>query len=155
MRGLITKDMYCLKKNLKIFFSVTIGIMVLSVLFIISSKYGNVARGMAQMQREEKFGNKMVVSIYQGVIWLTLFIIIAFIGIVGLNIIILGLVIYWYRNKMLSQYNSFLNKADEILGGKQIDMRYDESLDSAISERLNRIVEISNMQKEVAEQERL
>ena len=47
-----------------------------------------------------------------------------------------GLVIYWYRNKMLSQYNSFLNKADEILGGKQIDMRYDESLDSAISERL-------------------
>ena len=33
-------------------------------------------------------------------------------------------------------------------------MRYDESLDSAISERLNRIVEISNMQKEVAEQER-
>ena len=55
--------------------------------------------------------------------------IIAFIGIVGLNIIILGLVIYWYRNKMLSQYSSFLNKADEILGGKQIDMRYDESLD--------------------------
>ena len=59
MCGLITKDMYCLKKNLKIFFSVTIGIMVLSVLFIISSKYGNVARGMAQMQREEKFGNKI------------------------------------------------------------------------------------------------
>ena len=80
--------------------------------------------------------------------------IIAFIGIIGLNVIVLGLVIYWYRNKMLSQYNSFLNKADEILGGKQIDMRYDESLDSAISERLNRIVEISNMQKEVAEQER-
>lgn len=47
-----------------------------------------------------------------------------------------------------------MNKADEILGGKQIDMRYDESLDSAISERLNRIVEILNMQKEVAEQER-
>lgn len=80
--------------------------------------------------------------------------ILVFIGIVGLNIIFLGLVIYWYRNKMLSQYNNFLNKADEILGGKQIDMIYDESLDSAISERLNRIVEISNMQKEVAEQER-
>ena len=48
--------------------------------------------------------------------------IIAFIGIVGLNIIILGLVIYWYRNKMLSQYNSFLNKADEILGGKHIEI---------------------------------
>ena len=80
--------------------------------------------------------------------------IIVFIGIIGLNVIVLGLVIYWYRNKMLSQYNTLLNKAVEILGGKQIDMRYDESLDSAISERLNRIVEISNMQKEVAEQER-
>ena len=80
--------------------------------------------------------------------------ILVFIGIVGLNIIVLGLVIYWYRNKMLSQYNNFLNKADEILGGKQLDMIYDESLDSAIFERLNRIVEISNMQKEVAEQER-
>ena len=43
--------------------------------------------------------------------------ILVFIGIVGLNIIVLGLVIYWYRNKMLSQYNNFLNKADEILGG--------------------------------------
>lgn len=80
--------------------------------------------------------------------------ILIFIGIVGLNIIVLSLVIYWYRNKMLSQYNNFLNKADEILGGKQLDMIYDESLDSAIFERLNRIVEISNMQKEVAEQER-
>ena len=55
---------------------------------------------------------------------------------------------------MLSQYNSFLNKADEILSGKRIDIVYDESLNSAISERLNRIVEISSMQKEVAEQER-
>ena len=69
-------------------------------------------------------------------------------------IIVSGLVICRYRNKMLSQYHSFLNKVDEILGGKQWDMIYDESLDSAISERLNRIVEISNRQKEAAEQER-
>lgn len=40
--------------------------------------------------------------------------ILVFIGIVGLNIIVLGLVIYWYRNKMLSQYNNFLNKQVEI-----------------------------------------
>ena len=80
--------------------------------------------------------------------------IIGIIGVIILNIIILGLVIRWYKNKMLSQYNSFLNKADEILSGKRIDIVYDESLNSAISERLNRIVEISSMQKEVAEQER-
>ncbi len=80
--------------------------------------------------------------------------IIRIIGVIILNIIISGLVIRWYKNKMLSQYNSFLNKADEILSGKRIDIVYDESLNSAISERLNRIVEISSMQKEVAEQER-
>ena len=80
--------------------------------------------------------------------------IIRIIGVIILNIIILGLVIRWYKNKMLSQYNSFLNIADEILSGKRIDIVYDESLNSAISERLNRIVEISSMQKEVAEQER-
>ncbi len=80
--------------------------------------------------------------------------IIRIIGVIILNIIISGLVIRWYKNKMLSQYNSFLNNADEILSGKRIDIVYDESLNSAISERLNRIVEISSMQKEVAEQER-
>ena len=80
--------------------------------------------------------------------------IVVMIGIIILNILIGGLIIRWYRNKILSQYNNFLNKADEILSGKQMDMIYDESLDSAIFERLNRIVEISNMQKEAAEQER-
>ncbi len=79
---------------------------------------------------------------------------IGIISVIILNIMILVFAIRWYRNKILSQYHSFLNKADEILSGKQIDMIYDESLDSAISERLNRIVEISRMQKEVAEQER-
>ena len=79
---------------------------------------------------------------------------IGIISVIILNVMILALVIRWYRNKILSQYHSFLNKADEILSGKQMDMIYDESLDSAIAERLNRIVEISRMQKEGAEQER-
>lgn len=76
------------------------------------------------------------------------------ISVIILNIVILGSAVRWYKKRLLFQYNSFLNKADEILNGKQIDLIYDESLDSAISERLNRIVEISRMQKEAAEQER-
>lgn len=80
--------------------------------------------------------------------------IISIISIIILNVIIISLVIRWYRNNILRQYNNFLNKADEILSGKPIDIMYDESIDSAISERLNRIVEISRMQKEVAEEER-
>lgn len=80
--------------------------------------------------------------------------IISIISIIILNVIIISLVIRWYRNNILRQYNNFLNKADEILSRKPIDIMYDESIDSAISERLNRIVEISRMQKEVAEEER-
>ena len=71
-----------------------------------------------------------------------------------INIIIIYLIIRWYRNKLFAQYQNFLDKTDEILSGKKIDLSYDESLDSAISERLNRIMEISHMQKEIAEEER-
>ena len=71
-----------------------------------------------------------------------------------INIVLIYLVIRWYRNKLLTQYQNFLNKTDEILGGKQIELSYDESLDSAISERLNRIMEIYRMQKGAAEEER-
>ena len=54
----------------------------------------------------------------------------------------------------MAQYQNFLDKTDEILSGKKIALSYDESLDSAISERLNRIMEISHIQKEIAEEER-
>ena len=74
--------------------------------------------------------------------------------IIALNIVLLYVIIRWYRNKLLTQYQNFLDKTDEILGGKQPELSYDESLDSAISERLNRIMEISHMQKEIAEGER-
>lgn len=71
-----------------------------------------------------------------------------------INITVVYWIIRWYRNKLLAQYQNFLNKTDEILSGKPIDISYDESLDSAISERLSRIMEISCMQKETAEEER-
>lgn len=59
-----------------------------------------------------------------------------------------------YKRKMSLQYHEFLQKADQILGGEAVSFEYDESLDSAIFERLNRIVEITRMQKEAAEGER-
>lgn len=76
------------------------------------------------------------------------------IGTVAVNIIISLLAIRLYRNKLSRQYQDFLQKTDEILAGKQADLIYDESLDSAIMERLNRIAEISRMQKADAEGER-
>ena len=77
-----------------------------------------------------------------------------FIFIITLTITLFYMITRWYRSRLMSQYQDFLDKTDEILSGKKIDLSYDESLDSAISERLNRIMEISHMQKEVAEEER-
>lgn len=55
---------------------------------------------------------------------------------------------------MLTQYQNFLDKTDEILSGKKVEISFDESMDSAITERLSRIIEISRLQKQIAEQER-
>lgn len=43
MRGLIIKDMYILKKHIRTFIFVSVGVMVLGILFALSSRYGNVA----------------------------------------------------------------------------------------------------------------
>ncbi|MGO0883217.1 sensor histidine kinase [Clostridioides difficile] len=74
--------------------------------------------------------------------------------IVIINIVISSFIIYQYRKKIVIQYNILLHKIDKILTGKKLDISYDESLDSAISERLNQIIEISDMQKNKAEEER-
>lgn len=83
---------------------------------------------------------------------MTIYIILFFIVLV--DSILLYMIIRWYRNKLLAEYQNFLDKTDEILSGKRIELSYDESMDSAISERLNRIMEISHIQKETAEEER-
>lgn len=80
--------------------------------------------------------------------------ILVIISILFINIIISGFVIRWYRNKIAQQYQDFLRKTDEILSGKPAEVIYDESLDSAVLDRLNRIAEIFDMQKEAALRER-
>lgn len=79
--------------------------------------------------------------------------IILILGII-IDIFFVYLTIRWYKNRLSVQYQRFLEKTDEILSGKEIEISYDESLDSAISERLNRIMDISRKQKENAEEER-
>lgn len=81
-------------------------------------------------------------------------IILLFGAVIFLDIALIYFLTRRYRNRLLAQYQNFLDRTDEILGGKQIDLSYDESLDAAISERLKRIVEISQVQKGEAEEER-
>ncbi len=70
------------------------------------------------------------------------------------NVILLYFIIRWYRNRLSTQYQNLLDGIDEILSGTRVELTYDESMDSAISDRLNRIMEIFYMKKETAEEER-
>ena len=49
MKGLLIKDLYCLKKQILIFIRATISVAIVSLLFILSSKYGNVALVLSQV----------------------------------------------------------------------------------------------------------
>ena len=52
MKGLIYKDILCLKKQLKLFCFVLIGVVVVSIMYVLSAKYGNLAKIGVQMLSE-------------------------------------------------------------------------------------------------------
>ena len=54
MKGLIIKDIMCLKKQLTIFAIVLIAVAAVSIMFAISAKCGNIAIGNDYMLAEEK-----------------------------------------------------------------------------------------------------
>lgn len=68
------------------------------------------------------------------------------------------LVMFWYvmryRKRMLDLYDNVLQKMDAAIKGSVQEVSYDESMDSAVTERLNRIIQMSAMQKGKAEAER-
>lgn len=80
MKGLLIKDYYCLKKEVTTFASVTLGVMVMSVMFVLSSKYGNMASAMNDIQLTEDISGDMLVSIMDTIIMLTACIPLALVG---------------------------------------------------------------------------
>lgn len=56
--------------------------------------------------------------------------------------------------RMEMTYQNLLQSLDRAIGGEIQDTLYDESMDAAVAERLNRIVRISGMNQERAERER-
>lgn len=58
------------------------------------------------------------------------------------------------QKKMALLYQSLLQRLDMAIGGKMQHTVYNESLDSAVTERLNRLVQISGMNQTKAETER-
>ncbi len=49
MKGLIIKDIMCLKKQLMIFTFVIIGVLVVSVMYVLSARFGNIASAGREM----------------------------------------------------------------------------------------------------------
>lgn len=58
------------------------------------------------------------------------------------------------RRKSQRLLETVLQELDDAIAGNVLDITYDESLDAAIRERLNRVVEIAGMRRDKAEKER-
>lgn len=63
MKGLIIKDLYCLKKEIRLFLGVTIGSAIVSALFLLSARCGNIADALADIQKTELIGSEMLLSL--------------------------------------------------------------------------------------------
>lgn len=59
-----------------------------------------------------------------------------------------------YQHKMEATYQEMLQKLDKAIRGEVQDTVYDESMDAAVVQRLNRVVQISGMNQGKAEKER-
>lgn len=59
-----------------------------------------------------------------------------------------------FRKKLEAVYQELLQRLDRALGGEIQDTAYDESMDAAVTERLNGVVRILGMSRERAEEER-
>lgn len=65
-----------------------------------------------------------------------------------------ALIILNYRKNIQNEMAELLQKLDDAIDGKIQENKYDESMNSAIVERLNKLVQVSGMQKNRAAKER-
>lgn len=64
MKGLIIKDLMCMKKQLVLFSYVTFSVIVLSIMFVLSAKYGNIHEGMQFTIEQNQVDEGNVVNMY-------------------------------------------------------------------------------------------
>ncbi len=60
----------------------------------------------------------------------------------------------WYHRRMRRQLDGVLERLDRAIGGNLQESSFDESMDAAITQRLNQLVEMSQMNCEQADRER-
>ena len=85
MKGLIIKDIFCLRKQLKTFTFVLIGVFVLALMYVLSARFGNIAKAGADMLMDNDLTTVDVKNI--GSFVLVLFMIIPMSAVLDMTII--------------------------------------------------------------------
>lgn len=80
MKGLLIKDYYCLKKSLRSFLLLTIGVIIIGVMFALSMQHGNMAVVAAETAKEAGFNEATVFDMFRIAVWLVIVIPMAFVG---------------------------------------------------------------------------
>lgn len=80
MKGLLIKDYYCMKKSLKSFLALTIGVILIGIMFAISMEHGNMKIAAAGTAVEAGMDEATVFDMFRVAVWLVIIIPMAFVG---------------------------------------------------------------------------
>lgn len=80
MKGLLIKDYYCLKKSLKSFLGLTIGVIIIGIMFAISMEHGNMAMVAAETAVQAGVDEATAFDMFRIAVWLVIIIPMAFVG---------------------------------------------------------------------------
>ncbi len=79
MKGLIYKDFLCLRKNMRIFILVSVGALIVGVMFLLSSKYGNMAVELALIEQDSEMEGLITTKAMEIGMWFVVLLPIGFI----------------------------------------------------------------------------
>lgn len=79
MKGLIYKDFMCLRKNLRTFILVSLGALAVGVMFLLSSKYGNLAKELALVAQDSEMEGLITMKAMESSMWFIVILPIGFI----------------------------------------------------------------------------
>lgn len=116
MRGLVLKDFICLKRNLKMFTFVTLGVIAIAVMFILSSRFGNIYHGLKNYDSTDTMDKDMLISMIELSMHLILVIPMAFVGNI-IDCFIEDRKADFYKNLLCMPLNNY-----EIIGARYISL---------------------------------
>ncbi len=79
MKGLIYKDFLCLRKNMRTFLLVSVGALIVGIMFLLSSKYGNMAKELALMEQDTEMEGLITTKAMEIGMWFVVLLPIGFI----------------------------------------------------------------------------